>query len=48
MDPVHEHDDKWYFWDETWSQRVGPYDTKAKAAEALVRYCETELGFDDQ
>ena len=44
MDPVHEHNDKWYFWNETWSNRIGPYNTKTEATKALTKYCETELG----
>lgn len=36
--PVHEHEKKWYFWDETWTDRHGPYDTKAEAEIGLKLY----------
>jgi hypothetical protein len=38
-DPVHE-DDGWWFWDETWAHRYGPYKTEANAREALRRYVD--------
>ncbi len=38
-DPVHKDKDGWYFWDETWSSAVGPFDTEEKAREALNKYC---------
>jgi len=28
----------WYFWDETWSQRYGPYPTRSKVAFELAKY----------
>jgi hypothetical protein len=28
----------WYFWDETWTSRIGPHDTEAQANEACARY----------
>ncbi len=34
----------WYFWDETWSNRHGPYPTKEEADAALKKYCEEYLG----
>lgn len=40
MDPVHEDNDKWYFWDETWADRHGPYETEAKARQALRKYTD--------
>ena len=44
-DPVFEWEDgQWFFWDETWSQSYGPYETEWKAREALHRYCVAELG----
>jgi NTP pyrophosphatase (non-canonical NTP hydrolase) len=43
--PVHEYKDKWYFWDETWADRVGPFDTRDEAVDALASYCE-ELNFE--
>lgn len=41
--PIHqnEEDQKWYFWDETWVSRYGPYDTEEIAREKLREYCKT-------
>jgi hypothetical protein len=40
IDPVHEEDGKWYFWDETWADRHGPYDTEEIARAELKKYCD--------
>jgi len=38
---VHRHsNDKWWFWDETWCDEIGPYDTEAEAQDAVKRYVE--------
>ena len=37
-DPVHEFNDAWWFWDETWSFGIGPYDTEQLAREACLEY----------
>lgn len=29
---------EWYFWNETWSERLGPYGTKEEANLALSSY----------
>ncbi len=42
-DPVREYEDGWYFWDETWADKHGPYDTEQQARTALVIYCERYL-----
>ncbi len=41
LDPVHQHDGQWYFWDETWRERVGPYDSEDQANQALGAYLTT-------
>ena len=33
----------WYFWTETWTDRIGPYAYEAEADEALRRYSERKL-----
>jgi NTP pyrophosphatase (non-canonical NTP hydrolase) len=38
-DPVHQ-DGAWYFWDETWADRNGPFAEEATARAELKRYCE--------
>lgn len=37
-EPVHEHEKEWYFWDEAWTDRHGPYATKAEAEVGLKLY----------
>jgi hypothetical protein len=39
-DPVHQdaQDGKWYFWDETWADRCGPYDTREIADQKAKEY----------
>ena len=39
LDPVHNEEEKWYFYEETWSHRYGPYDTEQTARDELARYC---------
>lgn len=43
VQPNHEHHvwDRtgWYFWDETWADRNGPYYTEEAARKALAAYC---------
>ena len=43
-DPVHQDDDKWYFYDETWTDRYGPYDTEEIARTKLAQYVDSFLG----
>jgi len=31
----------WYFWDETWAYRYGPYPTKEVAREACINYAKS-------
>ena len=42
--PVHFENDAWYFWDETWAYRHGPYESEEEAKDMLNSYCEIELG----
>ena len=35
---VHEHEGKWWFWNETWSDRHGPFDTRRNARIMLAYY----------
>jgi hypothetical protein len=39
-DPVHQHDSKWWFYDEVWADRIGPYDTEEIAREQVKYYAE--------
>lgn len=43
-DPLHMHEGKWWFWDETWAERRGPYLTRTGAKHALEIYCREVLG----
>lgn len=37
-------DNKWYFWDETWADKYGPFDTEEEARADLLKYCQDYLG----
>ena len=39
---VHAHSDgSWWFWDETWSDEIGPYSNKEKSEAAAILYAKT-------
>jgi hypothetical protein len=41
VDPIHQDaDGRWFFWDETWAARLGPYKTRALAKRSLAAYVE--------
>ena len=42
-DPIHEDGGSWYFWTETWADRMGPFGSRDDAHAALRYYCDTEL-----
>lgn len=44
-DPVHQDkdDQKWYFWNEVWADRFGPYDSEDEAREKVREYVEKFL-----
>jgi len=33
-----EEDDKWYFWNEVWSDKYGPYKSKFEATSECSKY----------
>ena len=37
-DPVHEFNDVWWFWDEIWAFKHGPYNTEQLACKACIEY----------
>lgn len=44
--PIHYDKDGWWFWDEYWCDRYGPYKTKAKVEFKYKEYCKAlEKGF---
>lgn len=45
INPIHQDEDdgKWYFWDEVWVDRYGPYDTEAEARAKLDQYTKEVL-----
>ena len=43
LNPVEKIDDKFYFWDETWANKYGPYENAVEANKALLEYCTTVL-----
>lgn len=44
QDPIHEEKGQWLFYDETWSDRWGPFATREDAAKGLDLYCQRYLG----
>lgn len=44
-DPIFLASDGWRFWDETWSDAMGPWKTEQEAREKLDQYCKEELGY---
>jgi co-chaperonin GroES (HSP10) len=47
-DPVHEDKDGWWFWDETWADREGPFVGEKEAREALADYArELEVDWEE-
>jgi|TARA_Y100000296_G_scaffold29135_1_gene33945 hypothetical protein len=38
--PVHEHEGRWYFWDEVWANRHGPFKSEEEAAGQCKRYLD--------
>lgn len=46
-DPVFEEDGKWYFWNEVWVDKYGPYDSEKEARDDLDRYCREVLGHEE-
>jgi hypothetical protein len=43
--PVHrDPDGKWYFYDETWADRLGPFDSEEEANAACAKYAHEILG----
>jgi len=40
IDPIHEKNGKWYFYDESWSEVWGPFETHEEAEHELAKYLE--------
>lgn len=38
--PIHQDAEGWWFWDETWADRHGPYPTARRAKNELSRYAD--------
>ena len=36
--PLHMENGKWFFWDETWADRYGPFETEIIAQLELLKY----------
>lgn len=41
---IHNHDGKWWYWDETNMHRHGPYETYTECLAGLKHYCHIYLG----
>lgn len=42
-DPIEFDQGKWWFWDECWADRYGPFDSHDAAERELRRYVEINL-----
>lgn len=43
--PIYQDDNhEWWFWDETWANKHGPFESHDAATAALSEYVRTELG----
>ena len=40
MDPVFESNDEWWFYDETFADAIGPFETEQEARSALGKYAD--------
>ena len=38
--PIHKCENSWYFWDETWAYRHGPYASKKECEIKLSKYAK--------
>ena len=38
INAIHKKDNKWYFWDETFADEYGPYQTEEEAVIKLSEY----------
>lgn len=41
---IWEEEGQWFFVDETWTDKVGPYGSEEEARDALNAYCRDVLG----
>ena len=39
-DSVHQDEEGWWFWIETWADREGSFETEEAARHQLNRYCD--------
>jgi hypothetical protein len=47
--PVHQNTDgKWYYWDECWAFKEGPFETEQKCKDALDKYYKKLLEKTDE
>lgn len=42
-DPIHEEKGQWWFWDEVWCDKLGPYSTRVAAQQACEEYARNFL-----
>lgn len=41
--PIHREDGKWWFWDECWCTKYGPFDSREEAQMGLNQYVKHYL-----
>lgn len=42
---IFEEKGKFYFWDETWSEKHGGFKTREECVRKLKKYCKEILGY---
>jgi hypothetical protein len=47
IDPVHRDGIFWYFWDKTYTNKIGMFKTELQARLKLVQYCQENLSIDE-
>jgi len=40
MTPIHSDLEGWWFWDETWTNRIGPFKSKEESEIAINHYAK--------
>ena len=40
-DPRFIYKNKYWFWNETWSEEIGPFDTLKKCTEVFTEFCKS-------
>lgn len=45
---IHEHEGAWYFWNEIWEDKIGPFETEEDCKQEYYRYYGDLFGEGDE